>query len=145
MYMYIHDVPQLNTISNHTFCLIPSETMFSKSQTKARYVPSLQPFGIPGCVVSTLASLQTQALSEKEEEEPRTLHEMLSVIKFPGGNGKSAAGLGWGVEGGEENTPQEAQVKGDRRWLLEPGAGPATHQVRSACRGLEQAWLRADV
>lgn len=122
--------------------------MFSKPQTKARYVPSVQPFRIPGCVVSTpLASLQTQVLSEKAEEEPRTSDEMLSVIKFLGGNRKSAAGLGWGGggEGRGQNTPQEAQVKGDRLWLLEPGAEPSMHQGSSACPGLEQAWLRAHV
>lgn len=140
MYMYVHDILQLNTISNYTFRLSPSKTMFSKSQTKARYVPSVQHFRIPRCVVSTpLASLQTQVLSEKEEEEPRTSHEMLSVIKFPGGNRKSAAELGWaGEEGRGQNTPQEAQVKGDGLWLLEPGAEPAMHQGSSACPGLEQ-------
>lgn len=112
VYMCTRDVRQLNTISYHTFCLIPSETTFSKSQAKARCVPSAQPSRGWGCTVRTpLTSLQTQVPSEKEEEEPRTLHEMLSVIKFPGGNGRSAAA---GRAGGEGSTEQTAGSTGSR-------------------------------
>lgn len=112
VYMCTRDVRQLNTISYHSFCLIPSETTFSKSQAKARCLPPAQPSRVRGCAVRTpLASLQTQVLSEKEEEEPRTLQEMLRVIKFPGGDGRSAAA---GRAGGERSTEQAAGSTGSR-------------------------------
>lgn len=46
---------------------------------------------------------------------------------------------------GAQNTSQEAQVKGDRLWLREPGAPLATHRVGSACQRWEEAWLQAHV
>lgn len=79
-----------NALRGHVF-KIPN-------QGQARPISAaLQNLG--ACSAPPLASLQTQALSEKEEERPRTVQEMLSVITFPGGNGQvcGRAGL-WGTE-----------------------------------------------
>lgn len=99
---------------------------------------SMRPiWSVPLCFLS-----KHQAQSARRKKRGQVLYMNIKYHEAPWRKSQVCGRQGWAA-GGEQHTPQEAQVKGDRLRLPAPGAPLALPRAGSAWPRVEQGWPRA--